>query len=75
MLWRASRWTLIDKVTALMPVSKDLVIHRRLSVQETSQRLALVVLDLLDHARIRRKVEAVRRPQIYVELDRHVGAA
>src|SRR3954468_14881387 len=47
----------------------------RLSVQEASQRLASVVLSLPGHAGIRRAIEAVIRPRIYVQLDRYSGAA
>jgi len=46
-----------------------------LSVQESSQRLAIVVLGLLGHAGIRYPIEAVIRPRIHVKLDRHPGAA
>jgi len=46
-----------------------------LSVQETSQGLASVVLGLLGHAGIRYPIKAVIRRRIYVELDRHPGAA
>jgi hypothetical protein len=46
-----------------------------LSVQEASQRLASVVLSLPGHASIRRTIEAVIRPRIHVELDRHSSAA
>jgi hypothetical protein len=46
-----------------------------LSVQEASQRLASVVLSLLGHASIRRTIEAVIRPRIHVELDRHPTSA
>src|SRR5205814_5415034 len=46
-----------------------------LSVQESSQRLAIVVLCLLGHAGIRYPIEAVIRPRIHVKLDRHPGAA
>src|SRR5215471_2275044 len=48
---------------------------RVLSVQEASQRLAIVVLGLLGHAGIRYWIEAVIRPRIHVKLDRHPGAA
>ena len=44
-------------------------------MQEAPQRLASVVLSLLGHASIRRTIEAVIRPRIHVELDRHSGAA
>jgi hypothetical protein len=46
-----------------------------LSVQEASQCLASVVLSLPGHASIRRTIEAVIRPRIHVELDRHSSAA
>src|SRR3954451_1039122 len=46
-----------------------------LSVQETSQRLASIALGLFGHAGIRRAIEAVIRPWIYVQLDRYSGAA
>ncbi len=64
----------VAKVTALMPVSKDFITRKRLSVQEASQRLTRVVLGLLGHAGIRRAIEAVIRPRIDVELDRHARA-
>src|SRR5947209_1355180 len=46
-----------------------------LSVQEASQRLAGVALDLPGHAGIRRAIEAVIRPRIQVQLDRYSGTA
>src|SRR4051794_9944396 len=46
-----------------------------LSVQETSQRLASIALGLFGHAGIRRAIEAVIRPWIYVQLDRYSGGA
>ena len=46
-----------------------------LSVQKASQRLTSVVLGLPGHAGIRRAIEAVIRPRIYVQLDRYSGAA
>jgi hypothetical protein len=46
-----------------------------LSMEEASQRLARVVLGLPGHASIHRTIEAVIRSWIYVELDRHSGAA
>ena len=46
-----------------------------LSVQETTQRLAVVVLGLLGNAGIRSPIEAVIRPRIHVKLDRHPSAA
>ena len=46
-----------------------------LSVQEATQRLAVVVLGLLGNAGIRYPIEAVIRPRIHVKLDRHPGAA
>src|SRR4051812_4057917 len=46
-----------------------------LSVQETAQRLASVVLGLLGYAGIRHPVEAVICPRIDMKLDRHPGAA
>ena len=46
-----------------------------LSVQEATQRLAVVVLGLLGNAGIRSPIEAVIRPRIHVKLDRHPGAA
>ena len=46
-----------------------------LTVQEASQRFASVVLGLLGHACIRYPIEAMIRSRIYVELDRHPGAA
>jgi hypothetical protein len=49
--------------------------RKSLSVQEASQRLASVVLGLPGHAGIRRTIEAVIRPRIHVEFDRHSGAA
>ena len=49
--------------------------RKALSVQEASQCLASVVLGLLGHAGIRRTIEAVIRPWIHVELDRHSGSA
>src|ERR1700739_1995473 len=45
------------------------------SVQEASQRLAMVVLGLLGNAGIRYAIEAVIRPRIDVKLDRHPRAA
>ena len=48
---------------------------RLLSMQEASQRLAIVVLGLPGHAGIRCPVEAMIRPRIHVKLDRHPGAA
>src|SRR5215469_8027024 len=48
---------------------------RVLSVQEAAQRLAIVVLGLLGHARSRYPIEAVIRPRIHVKLDRHPRAA
>jgi hypothetical protein len=47
---------------------------RVLSVQEASQRLASVVLGPLGHAGIRCPIEAMIRPRIQVQLDRHPGA-
>jgi hypothetical protein len=44
------------------------------SVQEASQRLASVVLGLLGHAGIRCPIEAMIRPRIQFQLDRHPGA-
>ena len=49
--------------------------YRILSVQKASQRLVRVVLGLLCHTGIRYPVEAVICRRIYVELDRHPGAA
>ncbi len=49
--------------------------RKGLSVQEASQRFRSVVLGLLSHAGIRRTIEVVIRPRIYVELDRHSGPA
>ena len=46
-----------------------------LSVQETSQRLASVVLGLSGHVCIRRTIEAEIRPRIHVQLDRYSGTA
>jgi hypothetical protein len=46
-----------------------------LSVQEATQRLAVVVLGLLGNPGIRSPIEAVIRPRIHVNLDRHPGAA
>jgi hypothetical protein len=44
-------------------------------VQEVSQRLASIVLGLPGHAGVHYTIEAVIRPRIHVELDRHSGAA
>ena len=44
-------------------------------MQEASQRLTSVVLGLPGHAGIRRAIEAVIRPRIYVQLDWNPGAA
>jgi hypothetical protein len=49
--------------------------QRGLSVQEASPSLTRVVLGLPGHAGIRRTIEAVIRPRIQVQLDRHAGAA
>src|SRR3981081_679540 len=46
-----------------------------LSVQEATQRLAVVVLGLLGNAGIRSPIEAVIRPRIHVKLDGHPSAA
>src|SRR3954453_20359479 len=46
-----------------------------LRVQETSQRLAAVTLGLFGHLGIHCLIEAVIRAWVYVELDRHAGAA
>src|SRR5215472_336080 len=51
------------------------ILSEGLSVQEASQRLTIVVLGLPGHAGIRRAIEAVIRPRIYVQLDWNPGAA
>ena len=46
-----------------------------LSVQEAPQRLARVVLGLLRYASVRRTIEAVIRPWIYVKCNRNARPA
>jgi hypothetical protein len=46
-----------------------------LSVQEASQRFAIVALGLLGHAGIRRLIEAVIRPRVHVKLNRNSATA
>src|SRR3954471_10282829 len=50
-------------------------IQKTLSVQEASERFTSVALGLSGHTGIRRTIEAVIRPRIQVQLDRHSGAA
>jgi hypothetical protein len=60
---------------SLGPGGLQLSYNRVLSVQEAPQRLAIVALGLPRYAGIRCPIEAVIRPRVYVELDRHPRTA